>query len=58
MTTRRGPSSPRCSHTLDDPGPPLKANVTGRWAGFGSSRTYVVTDTSALGRNPLKTPSS
>ena len=28
--TRRGPSAPRCSQTDDEPGPPLKQNVTGR----------------------------
>ena len=27
---RRGPSSPRCSQTDAEPGPPLNANVTGR----------------------------
>ena len=30
--TRRGPSAPRCNHTDDEPGPPLKQNVTGRAA--------------------------
>jgi len=30
--TRRGPSAPRCSQTDDEPGPPLKQNVTGRVA--------------------------
>ncbi len=33
MATRRGPNVPRCSHTDDDPGPPLKTNVMGRLAG-------------------------
>lgn len=28
--TMRGPSAPRWSQTADDPGPPLKANMTGR----------------------------
>jgi len=27
--TRLGPSAPRCSHTDDEPGPPLKHIVTG-----------------------------
>jgi hypothetical protein len=36
-TTRRGPSRPRCSQMLDDPGPPLNANVTGRSAASASS---------------------
>ena len=29
-TTRLGPSAPRCSHTDDEPGPPLKAKHNGR----------------------------
>ena len=33
ISTRRGPRRPRCSHTLELPGPPLKANVTGRRSG-------------------------
>ena len=28
--TRFGPKSPRCSHRLAEPGPPLNANTTGR----------------------------
>src|SRR5579883_237538 len=28
--TRRGPSSPRCIQTEEEPGPPLKEKVTGR----------------------------
>ena len=28
-----GPKMPRCSHTLDEPGPPLNENVTGRSPG-------------------------
>ena len=39
ITTRRGPNSPMCSQTEDDPGPPLKAKVTGRLAGSASSST-------------------
>src|SRR5690606_38020482 len=31
-TTRRGPSTPRCSQTDEEPGPPLKEKVTGRLA--------------------------
>src|SRR5699024_1431329 len=31
-STRRGPSRPRCSHTVEAPGPPLNANITGRGA--------------------------
>src|SRR5262245_48638102 len=56
-TTRRGPSSPRCSQTLDDPGPPLKAKVTGRWVASASSSVYAVTNSSAFGRCPSNLPS-
>ena len=42
----------------DDPGPPLKAKVTGRLVPRGASRTYDVTNISALARLPWKTPSS
>ena len=31
-TTRRGPSAPMCNQIDADPGPPLKANVSGRFA--------------------------
>ena len=58
MSTRRGPMTPRCSHTLEDPGPPLKAKVTGRVVGSAPSSTYAVTDISALAVLPVKTPSS
>ena len=30
-TTRRGPRTPRCSQTDDEPGPPLNENVSGRF---------------------------
>src|SRR5262245_5553393 len=33
MTTRLGPSAPMCSHTDDEPGPPLYAKVIDRVAG-------------------------
>ena len=52
------PHDPRCSHTLEDPGPPLKAKVTGRVVGSAPSSTYAVTDISALAVLPVKTPSS
>jgi len=29
-TTRLGPSTPMCSHSDEDPGPPLNANISGR----------------------------
>ena len=32
ILTRRGPRAPRCSHTEEEPGPPLKQKVTGRVA--------------------------
>ena len=31
--TRFGPSAPRCSHTDDEPGPPLNENISGRASG-------------------------
>ena len=34
VATRWGPRIPRCSHTLLEPGPPLKLKVTGRCSGF------------------------
>ena len=33
-TTCLGPSAPMCSQTVADPGPPLKAKVSGRLAGI------------------------
>ena len=39
-TTRFGPSAPRCSHTDDEPGPPLKAKHTGRDGG-GSAFEFI-----------------
>src|ERR1700690_3471531 len=39
-TTRRGPSSPRCSHTEEEPGPPLKEKVMGRFP-FSSTSSLV-----------------
>ena len=48
-TTRRGPSSPRWSQTLDEPGPPLKANVTGRCRVSARSSVYAVRNTLARG---------
>src|SRR5215469_17842728 len=52
ISTRRGPSRPRCSQMLDEPGPPLNANVTGRAGVPSLSRTYEVTNTSAFGWAP------
>ena len=57
ISTRRGPSSPRCSQTLELPGPPLNANVTGRFSSPPST-TYDVRDISALALNPVNVPSS
>ncbi len=34
ILTRFGPKAPRCSHTEDEPGPPLKQNVMGRFSRF------------------------
>src|SRR5262245_16960118 len=58
ISTRRGPSSPRCSQTLDDPGPPLNANVTGRLLGSTSSRVYAMTKISAFALWPSNLSSS
>jgi hypothetical protein len=57
-TTRFGPSSPRCSQTLDEPGPPLKANVTGRVLGSAPFTAYEVMKTLAFGLKPDALPSS
>gem|GEM_PF-3686107 len=57
-TTRRGPISPRCSQTELEPGPPLKANVTGRVLSPLADATYAVMKTSALAFSPVKAPSS
>ncbi len=56
-TTRRGPNRPRCSQMLDEPGPPLNANVTGREPGSAPSSVYDVRNTSAFGLCPSKAPS-
>src|SRR5581483_7864072 len=40
--TRFGPIAPRCSHTDDDPGPPLNENVSGRFPGLGLSSVYAI----------------
>src|SRR5262245_43794478 len=39
MNARFGPQAPRCSQTDDDPGPPLKQNVTGRAGSGGETCT-------------------
>src|SRR5713226_240611 len=31
VTTRLGPNAPMCSHTEDEPGPPLYTKDRGRW---------------------------
>ncbi len=38
-----------CSHTDDEPGPPLNVNVTGRRAGFSPSFVYAVKKMLAAG---------
>src|SRR4029453_15236021 len=49
---RRGAIAPMCSHTADEPGPPLKQKVRGRWPGsFTSSRVYATKKNGALGDN-------
>src|SRR5579875_499906 len=60
MSTRRGPSRPRCSQTLDEPGPPLNANVTGRAGSCSPSApaVYAATNTSALAAAPVNLSSS
>src|SRR5437773_8602369 len=35
-----GPNAPRCSQTVDEPGPPLKTKVMGRVVGFAPSLVY------------------
>jgi len=50
--------SPRCSQTELEPGPPLKANVTGRGVSPLAAATYAVMETSALAFSPVKAPSS
>jgi hypothetical protein len=42
---------------LDEPGPPLNANVTGRLPGSAPSSVYEVRKTSALGLWPSDFPS-
>src|SRR3990167_1941042 len=48
--TRRGPSTPMCSHTDDEPGPPLNENVIGRLAlSFTPSLIYATKNICARG---------
>ena len=49
ITTRLGPSAPRCSQIDADPGPPLKTKHTGRVVGSAPSRRYEVVKTAASG---------
>src|SRR5215831_395119 len=43
VATRRGPNEPMCSHTEEEPGPPLYKNEIGRVLGsFTSLRVYAV----------------
>src|SRR4026208_752035 len=53
INTRRGPNTPKCNHTEEDPGPPLNENVSGR---FDVSRTpslvYAMKKTCARGFSP------
>ena len=49
MTTRFGPTGPRCSQIEADPGPPLHTKHTGRPDAFASSRRYDVVNTAASG---------
>src|SRR3954447_3712772 len=58
IRTRRGPNSPKCSQAEDEPGPPLKAKVTGRLSGSTSSSTSAVEKIWARGCRPRKLPSS
>jgi hypothetical protein len=37
-TTRRGPTTPMCNHSDDEPGPPLNTKSTGRFGSGGPSR--------------------
>ena len=57
-STRRGPSTPKCSHTELDPGPPLNENVMGRFA-FSStpSSVYAMKKTRARAFSPSLLPS-
>src|SRR6202022_526190 len=47
--SRQGPIAPRSSQAEAAPGPPLIANVTGRWAESAPSRIKAVVAISALG---------
>src|SRR5215475_2397872 len=50
ISTRRGPNAPTCSHNEPAPGPPLNANVIGRFAAsFASSFVYATKNTLAFG---------
>src|SRR5580658_1200882 len=53
ITTRLGPSAPRCSQIDADPGPPLKAKQTGRVAAGAFSRKYDVVNIAASTSPPL-----
>ena len=56
-STRRGPRSPRCSHTDAEPGPPLKTKEIGRSVTSAPSSVYAVTDSSARAFQPLNSSS-
>ena len=49
ITTRFGPSAPRCSQIDAEPGPPLNTKQTGRDFGSASFRKYDVVKTAASG---------
>ncbi len=50
MSISFGPTSPKCSHTDAEPGPPLNTNVTGRSSGRATpSLTYDVVKKLAVG---------
>src|SRR5215813_1711639 len=50
VATRRGPKEPMCSHTDEEPGPPLYKNEIGRaLESFTSLRVYAVEYTRATG---------
>ncbi len=56
-TMRLGPSAPRCSHTDDEPGPPLKAKHSGRVAALTPTISYAVVNSAASG-SPRSLPNA
>ncbi|MCG3140961.1 MAG: hypothetical protein HDKAJFGB_02109 [Anaerolineae bacterium] len=53
---RRGPNTPRCNHTDDEPGPPLNENVMGRVLGV-DAEPGVDTEPGSVS-TPVPTPSA